>query len=91
MLAGHKTTANATTWTLHELAKHPEIQSQLREEIMQARSRAGASDFTAADYNNMPFTIAVMKVAYWHTISRASLAHLVTGKSVFSPNRLSTW
>jgi cytochrome P450 len=34
-LAGHETTANALTWTLHLLSQHPEIQNELYEEILE--------------------------------------------------------
>ncbi|KAK3748420.1 hypothetical protein QZH41_005763 [Actinostola sp. cb2023] len=33
MLAGHETTSTSMSWTLYELAKHPEIQDKIRKEI----------------------------------------------------------
>ena len=33
LIAGHETTANALTWTWHQLLKHPEIYKKVREEI----------------------------------------------------------
>jgi cytochrome P450 len=33
LIAGHETTANALTWTWHQLLKHPEVFSKVREEI----------------------------------------------------------
>jgi len=48
-----------------ELARRPEIQDRLREEVMETyeASRArGNEDFTPGDIDNMPFTNAVVKV-----------------------------
>ncbi|QQL45397.1 cytochrome P450 [Sulfuriroseicoccus oceanibius] len=33
LIAGHETTANALSWTLHLLATHPEIQEDVRDEV----------------------------------------------------------
>jgi cytochrome P450 len=65
MFAGHETTANTLCWTLLELARHPEVQSRLRTEIRaaerEARSR-GVSELSTTELDNMPFTLAVIKV-----------------------------
>jgi cytochrome P450 len=65
MLGGHETTANALSWTLFELCKHPEVQTKLRLEIraqeLKIRER-GESDFTWKDYESMPYLNAVLKV-----------------------------
>ena len=52
-------------YALWELAKRPEIQRKLREEVTEAyeatRAR-GNEDFTPEDIDDMPFTNAVVKV-----------------------------
>ncbi|KAF8884009.1 cytochrome P450 [Infundibulicybe gibba] len=64
IMAGHETTANTLTWTLLELARHPEIQTKLRREIrdmeQSIRSR-GRQNFTHSDMDLMPYLTAVLK------------------------------
>jgi cytochrome P450 len=52
---------------LLELARHPEVQARLRKEIRETEAaihaRAG-SDFTASDFDGMPYLNAVLKVSY---------------------------
>ncbi|KAJ3517646.1 hypothetical protein NLJ89_g370 [Agrocybe chaxingu] len=64
LLAGHETSATSLCWVLLELARNPDIQTKLREEI-RATERAiharGGSDFTAADLDAMSYLGAVMK------------------------------
>jgi len=50
---------------LYELAKHPEVQARLREEILETRKKIkalGETEFATNDFDAMPYTIAVMKV-----------------------------
>jgi len=64
MFAAHETTAITIAWGLYELAKHPEVQTRLREEIMETRKKIkarGETEFTTNDFDAMPYTIAVMK------------------------------
>ncbi|KAG1878934.1 cytochrome P450 [Suillus subluteus] len=64
LLAGHETTSNTISWALLELARHPEIQSRLREEIWETEAAVharGDVNFTIADFDAMPYTTAVMK------------------------------
>ncbi|TFK96159.1 cytochrome P450 [Pterulicium gracile] len=44
ILAGHDTTANTMAWTLYELSKHQDVQTALRDEIMDARKEHGIAD-----------------------------------------------
>ena len=63
-LAGHETTAYTLTWTLWELAKHPECQEKMRAEIAEYRAKLverGATDFTMDDLEAMPYVNAIMK------------------------------
>ncbi|PSS30876.1 hypothetical protein PHLCEN_2v2603 [Hermanssonia centrifuga] len=63
-LAGHETTANTASWFLWELAKHPEFQNKLREEIFAVRSQISArgdSELTVEDLDGMVYLPAAMK------------------------------
>ena len=66
ILAGHETTSNTITWILYELARQPEIQQKLRQEIrtMKEAARArGQTEFTMRDVDAMPYLLAVVKVS----------------------------
>ena len=60
MLAGHETTANALSFALWLLAKHPEVQERLREE---ARAVMGGRSATAEDYARLPYATQVFSEA----------------------------
>lgn len=66
LLAGHETTANSLTWFLWEVAKHPESQERIREEIAAFRRRMGDKPFSAADLDRMTYTQAALKVMLCH-------------------------
>ncbi|KAH7927052.1 cytochrome P450 [Leucogyrophana mollusca] len=64
ILAGHETTASTMSWLLYELARHPEDQQTMREEIAAFRrtiQARGGNDFGTSDFEAMPFTNAVIK------------------------------
>ncbi|KAK7439365.1 hypothetical protein VKT23_017589 [Stygiomarasmius scandens] len=64
ILAGHETTASSMIWILYELARHPDDQAHVREELEEARKRkreSGEEAFSANDYDSMPFFNAVIK------------------------------
>lgn len=56
-IAGHETTANALTFTFYLLAKHPEIQKKVFEEIVQIESEA---DNIVERLQKMPYINAVL-------------------------------
>ncbi|KZV64465.1 cytochrome P450 [Peniophora sp. CONT] len=72
LLAGHDTTANSLTWWLYELARHPEWQERVRDEIRVVRRKLterGVDDFTIADLEGMSVMHATLKEAMrLHTI-----------------------
>lgn len=61
MLAGHDTTSNTVSWTLWELAQHPEMQQRLRKEIWDKQLALGR-EFEFRDLEMMPYLQAVVKV-----------------------------
>jgi cytochrome P450 len=57
-VAGHETTANATTWSLYLLAQHPKIQKQLQEQVREA---VGTRPITFADLPKLPLALEIFK------------------------------
>ncbi|KAH9011066.1 cytochrome P450 [Lactarius hengduanensis] len=91
--AGHETTAKTLTWYFYAIAKHPEAQVRIREEIALVRARAAGEQFTIADLDSMAYTLATLKESMrldpivWYTSRVASrddilpLAFPITTKS----------
>ena len=66
IFAGFATTATSLTWLLLEVARHPHVQIKLRQEIHEMERKVqsrGDSEFTAADFESMPYLNAVLKVS----------------------------
>lgn len=64
LLAGHETTASSMTWLLYELARHPEYQQKMRDEVHAVRARVaerGDDDFSVVDLDSMTYCLAAMK------------------------------
>ncbi len=64
-LAGHETTASTVSWMLLELARHPEYQTRLREEIRARREvvqARGDTRFTIDDLESMTLLNNAIKV-----------------------------
>lgn len=74
--AGHETTANALSWTWYLLAKHPDVEAKLHDELRQVLN--GRTP-TAEDLPNLPYTRMVFEEALRlyppvHSISRMAVA-----------------
>ncbi|CAH1243130.1 CYP4B1 [Branchiostoma lanceolatum] len=66
MFEGHDTTASGLSWTLYNLARHPERQARCRQE---ARSvLGGRSEVTGTDLSNLPYiTMCIKESMRLHT------------------------
>ena len=60
--AGQGTTATTLVWYFYAIAKHPEAQARIREEIALVRARVDGEEFTVADLDSMVYTLATLKV-----------------------------
>ena len=63
--AGHETTAATLTFLTYELARHPEYQTRMRDEILAAKSKneeRGGSEFTVDDLDGLTVTMNAIKV-----------------------------
>lgn len=58
--AGHETTSNALSWTWYLLAKHPDVEARLHEEL---DSVLAGRQPTLADLPNLPYSLQVIKEA----------------------------
>ncbi|KAH9996133.1 cytochrome P450 [Russula compacta] len=61
LLAGHDTTAVSLSWFFFEMAKHPESQERIRQEIAAVRARSNDEEYTTADLDSMVYTQAALK------------------------------
>ncbi|KAI0692278.1 cytochrome P450 [Cytidiella melzeri] len=65
VVAGHDTTATATTWALFSLTQHPEIQRKLREELLTVPTE----NPTMAELHALPYLgMFVKEVLRYHSI-----------------------
>ncbi|XP_037552592.1 cytochrome P450 4F3 [Nematolebias whitei] len=56
MFAGHDTTASAVSWTLYNLARHPQHQETCRQEVMELMQGRGGWALEWEDLSNLRFT-----------------------------------
>jgi cytochrome P450 len=60
LMAGHETSAVGLAWTLHTLARHPEVTAWIRIEVP---SLDGGHRLTPADFEGLAYTRAVVQEA----------------------------
>ncbi|KAH7175310.1 cytochrome P450 [Dactylonectria macrodidyma] len=68
LAAGHETTATAITWAMYTLARYPDVQSRLREEIRRELPSVDSdADITSQDIDRLPYLNAVCNevLRYW--------------------------
>ena len=68
-IAGHETTASTLSFALYELAKHPEYQERMRQEIRAARAKVmarGGTEFTTEDLDSLTLSVNAIKASGCH-------------------------
>ncbi|KAI0010982.1 cytochrome P450 [Xylariaceae sp. FL0662B] len=68
LAAGHETTASSMTWSVYMLAKHPEFQTRLRQEIREKLPPIESDrEVNSVDIDRMPYLNAVCNevLRYW--------------------------
>ncbi|KAK1225550.1 hypothetical protein PQX77_011490 [Marasmius sp. AFHP31] len=62
IFAGHETSASSLTWILYELAKHPQYQERLYQEIKDLREQTGnEQELSSRDVEGLTYLNAVIK------------------------------
>ncbi|XP_038050777.1 leukotriene-B4 omega-hydroxylase 3-like [Patiria miniata] len=64
LFAGHETTATAMTWILYNLAKYPEHQSKVREEVDKILENRDTDRITSKDLNQLEYLSLVIKETF---------------------------
>ena len=63
MLAGHDSTAMSLSWLFYDLARNPEDQKRVREEVTRVRAHSSDPDcLGVVDFDSMTYTNAVIRV-----------------------------
>ncbi|KAI1792304.1 cytochrome P450 [Ganoderma leucocontextum] len=72
-LAGHETTSSTLSFVLYELARHPEYQERMRQEIRAARAKVMAragNEFTTEDLDSLTLSVnAIKETLRFHPIA----------------------
>ena len=80
MLAGHETTSASMTWTLYELARHPDIAERIREETRIVMK--DSTELTWAKLGEMKFLGNVIKESLRHHSPAAMALRVAKEKDV---------
>ncbi|GJJ11713.1 hypothetical protein Clacol_005950 [Clathrus columnatus] len=80
--AGHEPASSTLIWALYELARHPEYQKKVRDEIKTTRARAAEKndgEITISDLDSMQYLSALIKMYRAHNSQKETLRfHPVT-------------
>ena len=65
-IAAHDTTSATLSFVLYELARHPEYQERMRQEIRAARAKViarGGTEFTIEDLDSLTLSLNAIKAS----------------------------
>ncbi len=60
IIGGHETTAHAMTWAFYQIARDPELERKVLEEIQTFHATRGGRPIMTADYDERPMTWALL-------------------------------
>ena len=89
--AAQETTAGTLSWMLYELAKHPEYQTKIRNEVRAARAAVrgrGDADFNIDDLSGMEVTLAAIKVHIIYSSKAREAKFVNVGDAAIPPDRV---
>ena len=78
-VAGHETTGSTLTFLFYELARKPEYQERMREEIRQLRAKVadrGDTEFTTEDLDTLTATMNAIRVSLFGFYAASALTCL---------------
>ena len=78
LFAGHDTTGHTMTWLTYELAKHPEYQKRLHDEVDQFYKMLNGRDMTYEDCEHLPFMSRCITetLRLWNPVPQGSFREL---------------
>ena len=73
-------------WCLYEIARNPQYQGRIREEIAAIRAKKGGEMLSTTDLDSMAYTVATMKVSWCYSPRRrAQMSLCNTGGAAITP------
>ena len=83
LFAGHETTTMSLAWCLYEIARNPQYQERIREEITAIRAKKGGEMLSTTDLDSMTYTVAILKVCWCYSLRRrAQMCPFVTQEAL---------
>jgi Cytochrome P450 len=93
LLAGQETTASSLSWFFWEMARHPESQECIREELAARYMQSNNGELTVADLDSMTYTQAALKVPLYFLCFLFNNLKVFVGLGIyaFAPHHLEPW
>lgn len=88
LFAGHDTTGHTMTWLLFELARHPQVQKKLQQEVDTFWAQQNGREPTYRDLSRLPFMDRCITetLRLWPAVANGTFRQLQFADSVTGPN-----